>query len=140
MIKNASTTGWLKIFYEITTMMSNSLFLRSFEQNNNVQCFHHYMLAAIKAGCRAGLVMDCRNAFIDHATHPFTHTHTHTACALRRGQTPLSLIHYSYLHWSYRQSPAIYRNTSISQKDNLTQDVWIIGLTQPHHINAGQVK
>lgn len=84
------------------------------------------MLAAIKAGCRAGWVMDCRKAFIDHAIHPFTHT----ACAPRRGQTPLSLIHYSHLQWSCSQSPAIHRNTLIGYNDTLTQDVWIIGVAQ----------
>lgn len=114
MIKNASTTGWLKIFYEITTMMSNSLFLRSFEQNNNVQCFHHYMLAAIKAGCRAGLVMDCRNAFIDHATHPFTHTHTHTHGVCPKERSDSTKFDSLQLFALELQSPAIYRNTSIS--------------------------
>ena len=52
--------------------------------------------AAITVSLRAVVVMDCRKAFIDRAIHPFTHTDLCIHCALRKGQTELSLIHYGH--------------------------------------------
>lgn len=60
--------------------------------------------AAIVASSGAAMVMDCRKAVIDRATHSFTHTNSDIHCALRKGQAQLTLIHYGHCQSSHHLS------------------------------------
>ena len=86
---------YIYLYLNISFYPKKQYNVHNFSQTN-VQCAFisvgqilYSIAAAITASSRAVVVMDCRKAFIDRATHQHTHTYTHTLtyAAPRRGQT-----------------------------------------------------